>query len=214
MMDQPPPQPATPILARPAVRGIIAALLLAALAAAAWFAVGRGDSSEPDSAISGERTSSSGDATSDARGPLDSRAPVIGQPAPDFELARIDGSLVRLSDLRGKVVWINFWATWCQPCRKELPDIQKLYDELRADGLEVLALDWKDPAEEARAYFDQAGLTLPMLLDHDGSVYDQYRLQGLPDSFFIDREGNLAALHFGYLTEKKMRERLETAGIE
>ncbi len=213
-MDQPPPQPAAPILARPAVRGALAVLLLAALAAAAWFAVGRGDGSGPGADVIGERTSSNGGATSDAQGPLDSRAPVIGQPAPDFELARIDGSLVRLSDLRGKVVWINFWATWCQPCRKELPDVQKLYDELRADGLEVLALDWKDPADEARAYFDEAGLTLPMLLDHDGSVYDQYRLQGLPDSFFIDREGNLAALHFGYLTEKKMRERLKTAGIE
>lgn len=196
------------------MRSVPAALLLAVLAGAAWFAIDRGGGSDPDSAITDGRTPADGGVASDARGPLDSRAPVIGQPAPDFELARIDGSLVRLSDLRGKVVWINFWATWCQPCRKELPDIQKLYDELRADGLEVLTLNWKDPADEARAYFDDAGLTLPMLLDHRGSVYDQYRLQGLPDSFFIDPEGNLAALYFGYLTETKMRERLKTAGIE
>jgi thiol-disulfide isomerase/thioredoxin len=120
---------------------------------------------------------------------------------------------VKLSDLRGSVVWINFWATWCRPCKQELPDIQKLYREKRDQGLEVLAINYQDPAEDAIAYFRDNDLQIPMLLDPNGSVYDQYRLQGLPDSFFVDREGNVAALHYGYMTEEKMRQRLEQAGL-
>jgi peroxiredoxin len=135
---------------------------------------------------------------------------VKGQPAPDFVLRNADGALVKLSDLRGKVVFVNFWASWCVPCKKELPDIQKLYDEKRADGLEVLAINWKDDPATASGFFTANNLDLPLLLDRSGSVYTQYRLQGLPDSFFVDREGNIAALQFGSLTEAKMRERLAT----
>jgi len=123
------------------------------------------------------------------------------------------GKLVKLSDLRGKVVWVNFWASWCAPCKKELPDIQKIYDEKHAEGLEVLAVNWQDDLETASGFFTAADLRLPMLLDRSGGVYDQYKLQGLPDSFFVDREGNLAALQFGSLSESKMRERLASAGL-
>jgi len=178
-------------------------------------------------AVAFGRTAGSGDATRagsptapsasgtplPAPGPLDANAPVVGQPAPDFALRTVDGELRRLSDLRGKVVWVNFWATWCAPCKKELPDIQALYDERRADGLEVVAINVKEDAADARAFFEARGLTLPLLLDSAGTVYDQYRLQGLPDSFFVDREGKIATLQFGFLTTEKMRERLAQAGL-
>jgi peroxiredoxin len=172
---------------------------------------GRGDG-DTTRAVAPTGTSASGTPLP-APGPLDAAPPVIGQPAPDFALRSTDGELRRLSDLRGKVVLVNFWATWCAPCKKELPDLQALYDERRADGLEVLTINVEEDAADARAFFDARGLTLPLVLDSAGTVYDQYRLQGLPDSFFVDREGKIATLQFGYLTAEKMRERLAQAGL-
>ncbi len=91
--------------------------------------------------------------------------------------------------------------------------MQRIYEEKRAEGLEVLAVNWQEDHETATAFFAAAGVRLPLLLDQSGSVYGQYRLQGLPDSFFIDRDGKIAALQFGSLTESKMRERLSSAGL-
>lgn len=147
-----------------------------------------------------------------APGALDSTPPVIGQLAPDFALRRSDGTLVKLSDLRGKVVWLNFWATWCVPCKQELPDIQKLYDEKRGDGLEVLEINYQEGRADALGYFEARDLTMPLLLD-EGSVFDQYKLKGLPDSFFIDRDGKLSGMNIGILSEDKMRQRLGDAGL-
>jgi thiol-disulfide isomerase/thioredoxin len=204
-MLEPSPPPTRPLLERPIVRFAIAALVLAILAGAAFAASrGRGDSGgNPQTQASG---------TEAAAGPLDSSAPVIGEKAPDFQLLRSDGTAVRLSDFRGKVVWLNFWATWCVPCKQELPDIQKIYDEKRGDGLEVLEINYQEGRADALAYFEARNLTLPLLLD-SGSVFEQYKLQGLPDSFFIDRDGNLSSMYIGLLTEDKMRQRLADAGL-
>jgi peroxiredoxin len=192
----------------------MAAALLAVLAGATLVVrAQRSDSSSGPVSTSGAPARAETAAADTGTGPLDTQRPIKGQPAPDFVLRSADGKLVKLSDLRGKVVWVNFWASWCVPCKKELPDIQKLYDEKRADGLEVLAVNWQDDPETAKAFFSSRDLHLPLLLDPTGGVYEQYRLQGLPDSFFIDRDGNIAALQFGFLTEAKMRERLATAGL-
>ena len=192
-----------PLLERPIVRGLIAAAMLL-LAGALIFALQAGD---------GDGDGAAADLP-ESRGPLDDRAPVVGEPAPDFELSTIDGDLVTLSDLRGQVVWLNFWATWCRPCRQELPEIQALYDEMREDGLVVLEINYEEQPQQAQDYWEEMGLSLPLLLDGGGDVYGQYRLQGLPDSFFIDREGNLAAIQYGFLTEEQARDRLAQAGIE
>lgn len=204
---------ARPPLANPLVRAVIATALLAALAAAVAFAM-RDDGDDSGAATLDGAPTETSPATEEAElGALDGRRPIVGQPAPDFALRSLDGDMVRLSDFRGKVVWINFWATWCRPCKRELPEIQALYDEKGAEGLVVLEVNWKESAERAGAYWSDNRLSMPLLLDRGGSVYEQYGLQGLPDSFFVDREGNLAALHYGYLTEETMRKRLAAAGL-
>lgn len=204
-------------LDRPAVRALIAGLILAAIAGAFYarsvFSGDDGDRSGGPISV-GSRPAGAVITPEAGLGAMDGRAPIVGQPAPDFALRDLDGAVVTLSDLRGQVVWVNFWATWCRPCKEELPDIQKLQDEMRDDGLVVLAVNKEESAEDAAAYMRDAGLSLRTLLDRSGEVYEQYRLQGLPDSFFIDREGNLASIYYGFLSEKKMRDRLAALGLE
>ncbi len=146
-------------------------------------------------------------------GPLDDRSPSIGELAPQFELRNVDGQVVRLSDFRGKVVWINFWATWCGPCRRELPDIARLAAEFSGDDLVVLAVNQEQSATVARDFWEELGIDLPILLDSSREVSDQYRLRGLPDNFFIDREGVLQSFRLGFLVEEQMRESLAAAGL-
>ncbi len=203
------------LLERPIARAAIAAVILAILAlGVVALNATRGGSAKPQ-ATAGEPEAPLRAATTDEAGigPIGDSAPIINRPAPDFALRSSDGKVIRLSDLRGSVVWVNFWASWCVPCKKELPDIQKLYDEKHAAGLEVLAVNYQEDAATASGFFSTRSLTLPLLLDTSGSVYNAYRLQGLPDSFFVDRDGNVSGLQFGFLTEAKMRERLAAAGL-
>ncbi len=193
------------------MRGVIVAILLAAVGGVA-YALRAGDGDNGRTLIFDVPTAQSSVSPEPGTGPLDDRAPVVGQPAPDFVLREIGGSPMRLSDLRGKVVFVNFWATWCRPCKRELPDIQALSREF-PDDLAVLTINVEESADEARAFLEENDLALPALLDHSGAVYRQYRLPGLPGSFFIDREGNLAAIQYGYLTQEMMRERLGRAGL-
>jgi len=197
-----------PLLERRGTRILIAAVLLAALAGTLVAVRATRGGSGAD-AIPGATVSAGAQV-----GPLDSGHPTVGQPAPDFALRSPDGSVVKLSDLRGSVVLVNFWATWCRPCKQELPDIQKAYDEFHARGLVVLEVNYQEDAKDAAAFFRDQHITLPMLLDAEGGVYTQYRLQGLPDSFFVARDGTIAALQFGQLTADKLRERLAQAGIQ
>ncbi len=146
-------------------------------------------------------------------GPLDGRTPEVGRLAPQFALRDPEGNVRRLSDFRGQVVWINFWATWCGPCRRELPDIQRLAGEFRDRDLVVLALNLQESAGKATSFWEELDLDLPILLDSDGDVAEQYRLVGLPNNFFIDRDGTLRAFDLGFLTEGQMRERLAEVGL-
>jgi thiol-disulfide isomerase/thioredoxin len=197
-------------LESPLVRGAIAAVMLAAIAAA-FLLLRDSDDGASAPTLSGAPSPGATAIPEAGIGPRDDNPPIVGQPAPDFTLRDLDGEAVTLSDLRGRVVLVNFWATWCRPCKKELPVIQKVADEYPAD-LVVLAVNWQEDAGDARAYFEDNGLRLRVLLD-GGGVYDQYRLRGLPDSFFIARDGTLAAYQFGELSEKKLRERLAQAGL-
>ncbi len=116
--------------------------------------------------------------------------------APDFSLTTLDGKPVSLSDLRGKVVLINFWATWCPPCRAEMQDLQVAYQE-HSDGFVVLGINNAEGDESVRRFVDEFHLTFPILLDRDGAVARKYQMQALPTSFFIDRAGIVHAANVG-----------------
>jgi peroxiredoxin len=132
--------------------------------------------------------------------------PGIGKPAPDFVLATPDGDVVRLSDFRGKIVILNFWATWCVPCRKEFPELVKTYDP--NSDIVVVGVDLQENAGEVRDFAAQFGATYPIVIDQDAKVADSYRLLGLPSTYFIDKEGVLRAQQFGQLTREIIDKRV------
>jgi thiol-disulfide isomerase/thioredoxin len=146
-------------------------------------------------------------------GPLDSRHPQVGEAAPLFALRDSSSTLHRLDDYRGRVVWINFWATTCGPCREELPAIQNVAAEIGTDKLVVLEVNQKESKERAAAYFREIGVDLPILYDSDGDVSQQYRLLGLPYNFLIDENGVLRSFKPGFLSEGEMRDRLAALGL-
>ena len=140
-------------------------------------------------------------------------APKIGAPAPDFTLPGLDGTPVRLSDLRGKTVLINFWATWCGPCRKEFPELVKLAQQQGDRGLVVLAVDVSESRDYVARFAQEFGATFPIVLDSDSNVVQSYRLIGLPTSLFVDRDGVLRAQQLGPLTEANLTAKLGQAGL-
>ncbi len=124
--------------------------------------------------------------------------PRAGDLAPDFSLTTIGGAMVQLSDLRGQPVLLNFWATWCSPCREELTMLQAVYD----DGLAVLGIAVREPRESVVTFATDLGLELPLLLDEDGESSDAYQVRGLPTTLFVDGKGVIAARHVGPLDQE------------
>jgi thiol-disulfide isomerase/thioredoxin len=208
-----------PFFERPVFRAALAIVLLAAIAGGALavqWARSDGESGDTGAVDVANAPTPAGMASpipEAGTGALDDQAPVIGEAAPNFALRDTSGRLVTLSDLRGRVVWVNFWATWCAPCKQELPTIQKLYDEKHGEGLEVVEVNWQDSPQSAGDFWSSMGLSLPIVLDRAGDVFSQYKLRGLPDSFFVDRDGKIAAMYFGFLNEKRAREKLAAAGL-
>ena len=138
----------------------------------------------------------------------------MGAQAPDFELQSIEGQVVKLSDLRGKPVLINFWATWCGPCRIEMPAIQSEFEAHYPD-LEVLAVNFDEPPDEVKSFADELGLTFEVLLDEGGQVNgDLYRVRGYPSSFFVDPDGVIQVVQIGILTEGQLQDYLSRVGLE
>jgi thiol-disulfide isomerase/thioredoxin len=133
----------------------------------------------------------------DARRGFDVLRPAAS-PAADFSLRDLDGREVALRDFRGRLVLVNFWATWCPPCREEIPAMQTLARDLGPQGLVVLAVNFEEEPEAVRAFARDTGMRLPVLLDRDGGVGRQYRVTGLPTSVFVDRRGALAGTVLGF----------------
>jgi thiol-disulfide isomerase/thioredoxin len=117
--------------------------------------------------------------------------------APDFTLPTADGQQVSLRQLRGKVVFLNFWATWCIPCREEMPALERLHQTYPAQDLAVISIDLKETADQVRAFFQKHGLSFPALLDQDGSVFRDYLVAGMPTTYLIGRDGTLLARGIG-----------------
>jgi cytochrome c biogenesis protein CcmG, thiol:disulfide interchange protein DsbE len=136
----------------------------------------------------------------------------VREPAPAFQLSAPGGGIVDPASLPGKIVLIDFWATWCTPCRRELPEIDRLRTDLRGRGdLVILAVnaDVNDTPERARAYFREKGFGLPMIYDRGSSAYKAFGSPGLPAVFVIDRAGRLRLRHVGYLGAEDFRHDLE-----
>jgi peroxiredoxin len=137
-----------------------------------------------------------------------------GYVAPELTLTDLQGETVRLSDLRGQPVLINFWAVWCTFCRIELPEMQEVYQEHRDSGFVILAVDVQEEAAEVRAFVEELGLTFPILLDSGGAVTRAYRVRGLPTSYFVGADGIILGKQLGPIDREWMAEHLALAGVE
>jgi peroxiredoxin len=126
-------------------------------------------------------------------------APQRGFQAPDFELIDTTGKTYRLSDLRGRPILLNFWASWCSPCKAEMPAMQQVYRQFQDQGFVVLAVNStsQDSRNSALSFADQLGLSFPILWDDQGVVSDLYQIKALPSTFFIDQEGTIREIIIG-----------------
>ena len=117
---------------------------------------------------------------------MGSRVPTVGMQAEDFRLTDLEGKSQSLSQYRGKIVLVNFWATWCKPCRTEMPAMQASFDKLRDKGFVILAVNELEDNAKVREYIKQYGYTYPVLMDRDNKVANQFGVFGLPVSVFLD----------------------------
>ncbi|HDR6288369.1 TPA: redoxin domain-containing protein [Bacillus cereus] len=136
----------------------------------------------------------------------------IGKSAPDFTLTKLDGTNVKLSDLKGKKVILNFWATWCGPCQQEMPDMEAFYKEHK-ENVEILAVNYtpseKGGGEEKVSNFaKEKGITFPILLDKNIDVTTAYKVITIPTSYFIDTKGVIQDKFIGPMTQKEMEKRV------
>jgi len=134
---------------------------------------------------------------------MGSRVPAVGMQVEDFQLADLDGKTQSLSQYRGKVVLVNFWATWCKPCTTEMPAMQASFDKFRDKGFVVLAINELEDDARVREHIKQYGHTFPVLMDRNNKVANQFGVFGLPVSVFIDQEGRVQEyIKGGLLTEQ------------
>ncbi len=126
--------------------------------------------------------------------------PRIGQLAPDFELDTLDGGRLRLSDLRGQPLVLNFWASWCSPCRREVPALIRAQNRHADAGLLIIGLNIEEPPAAAQDFVDEFGVEFPIPMDRDGAVYRAYGYEGLvgpPRTFFVDADGIITKIYAG-----------------
>ncbi len=126
-------------------------------------------------------------------------SPLVGRPAPAFALVALDGRQISLAGLRGRPVIVNFWASWCLPCRAEAPLLQRAATEYAARGVAVLGVVYQDSADSARAFMREYDQTYPGLLDPDGRTALEYGVFGIPETYFVDRTGRIVSKQTGPL---------------
>ncbi len=121
----------------------------------------------------------------------------VGNLAPDFQLQNLNGNSVSLSDFRGKPVLLNFWASWCPPCRDEMPYLQQVYDEWSAKGLVLLAINIGESSSTVEEFMQSHNLSFPVLLDTKQDVDQKYNIYGIPTTFLIDKDGIIQDIKVG-----------------
>lgn len=141
-------------------------------------------------------------------------------PEPDTPAATASAAAactLRLSDLQGRPVLVNFWATWCPPCRREMPDLRDAAKAYAAQGLVIVGIDLQEPDDTVQAFAEEFGITYPLVIDRDGELSDVWRLggpvQGIPTSYFIDKTGVIRAFYYGPINDDALRERLAKIGV-
>jgi thiol-disulfide isomerase/thioredoxin len=128
--------------------------------------------------------------------------------APDFSLIDLEGQSVRLSDFKGKYVFLNFWASWCGPCKDEMPDMERIHQKY-GDDIVILAVNLGDSKTIVEEFSQEYGLTFQILLDEKSEVGSMYQVSGIPTSYFIDKEGHFASGFMGALTYDQMVEAID-----
>jgi peroxiredoxin len=186
-------------------RVVLPLSLLALIVGALWYWEAR-----EDSASSGRYGPVELPAERNASG--DDPAPHEGRPAPDFLLERSTGSELRLSDLQGQPVLLNFWASWCPPCREEMPAIVEQYERHKEGGLIVVGVNLQEPDAKIAEFAEDFGMKFPVVIDRTGAVGDSWRIggafEGLPSSYFIDADGIVRGVYNRPLTEESITEAL------
>lgn len=140
---------------------------------------------------------------------VDGSLPEVGALAPDFAYTMPDGTIARLSDLRGNKVLLNFWATWCAPCRAEMPAIQAALNRHANDGFNVLAVNQSEELARIKLFADELGLTIPLITNVSSDISDAYGARGLPTTYFINRDGTIGFRHIGLMSADFIELRIE-----
>lgn len=141
--------------------------------------------------------------------PTPAQGPEVGKLAPDFKLQSLDGQTVSLGDFRGKPVLLNFWASWCGPCRAEMPFLQEIYEdkEWSGKGLVILTIDIGENPSVVKEFMENYDLSFPVLLDIDQDVALEYNIRAIPTTFFIDKDGIIQDIKVGAFSSKTEIER-------
>lgn len=139
--------------------------------------------------------------------------PATGKAAPDFKLNLLGGQPLSLGSLKGKVVVVNFWATWCEPCKAEMPLFESAYQEY-PDRLVILAVNDSETEDVVSRFVSDLGISFPVVLDSQAKVSSQYFIRAYPTSIFLDTKGVIRAQHVGVLNESLLNGYLEKAGIK
>ncbi len=133
---------------------------------------------------------------------------ITGKAIGDFSLTDLDGETISLSSYQGKYVLINAWATWCPPCRAEMPDLNAFYQQHHDEGFEILAINAGDSWEEASQFAESYGLEFTVLLDQDGTVINGLGISGFPTSILVDPSGKVAMIHIGMMLPEDLRNKV------
>lgn len=133
----------------------------------------------------------------------------VGKPAPDFELKTVDGQVYKLSDLKGKPVMLNFFATWCPPCKAEMPLLEETYMEYKEQGFVLLAVNLNESDVAVSSFTQKMGLTFPIVIDKSDTVFRQYDIVPLPTSYFIDKNGIVQGLYKGEIRKPALLDMLK-----
>lgn len=202
---------------------VLAAVAAVVVVAGALFVIG-GDDGDPQ-ASSNDPDATATVGLSDApgaptplpnTGAIDTDPPEVGELAPDFALASVrdPGEVLKLSDYRGTAVILNWYASWCGPCKEEIPAFEAAYQEVGADQLTVFGVNYIESQEKAEGILDEFGATYPATMDTNAAISDQWRVVNMPTTYFIDADGVIVSRIFGPLSLDELADQLAELGID